>query len=556
MDSAKLVPMLVGLLLAVVMVGAVFVPVISSSTTRTITTEIENEGAEWLKLGYNQGTDYSFTVGFDGEDNFTVGTQTGEYKNLICYADNERTLFVSGDNWYLLTNGETPSVHKFTDTASVTNASGTLTVTDGETTVYTGASPTWAYVPDANGVYGFFTDGGLTLEEGKPKVAVGSYAGVFAYNETVVAPDDLGTLGLTMSGDYAEGEVIWIVAPSELDTLSALPTDTLEPAVLDLEPISLDPIDLGGSGSVGLMSADPSGYTQVGDLYYYFSGTDATVMGYSSSIDWSTFTTIPETVTYNGVTYTVTTIGDNAFQNCTSLALTSLPSTVKYMYSYAFDGCTSLALTSLPDGLISTGLSVFHNCTSLALTSLPEGMTTLNNNVFTGCTNLALTSLPEGMTTIGNSVFAGCTNLALTSLPEGLTSIGNSSFRNCTSLALTSLPDSLTTVGSKAFEGCTNLDNMIVLGTTTFSRDSFINTNIKEVLNFGETEITPTSFGLNAESVQDHVTALGYIAPTSIHETEVIPIDSPVAGIMQLLPLIAGIGALFFAVGTMIYTRF
>ena len=509
MDNVKLVPLLVGLLIAVVLVGAVFVPVVQSSTTRTVTTEIENEGAEWLKLGYNQGTDYSFTVGFDGEDNFTVGTQTGEYENLICYADNQRTLFVSGDYWYLLTNGESPSVHKFTDNASVTNASGTLTILDGSDTIYTGASPTWAYVPDANGVYGFFTEGGLNLEEGKPKVAVGSYAGAFAYNDTVVTRDNF-TLDLVKSGDYADGEVIWIIPP-ELDTLSALPTDTLEPTVLDLDPISIQPIDLGGSGSVGLMSADPTTGTQVGDLYYTFSGTDATIIGYSSSADWSTVYSLPGTVTYNGVTYTVTTLGDSAFMNCTNLALTSLP----------------------------------------------ESITTIKYQAFMNCTNLALTSLPEGVTNLPNNVFYGCTNLALTSLPEGLTFIGSSTFKDCPNVSITTLPVGLVNIGSTAFDSVSSMDSIVMLGSPeTIKPTAFENTNIKEVLNLGNLEITTTSYGLNADSVQDHVTALGYIAPTLISESEVIPIDSPVAGLMQMLPLIAGVGALLLAVGTMIYTRF
>ena len=89
------------------------------------------------------------------------------------------------------------------------------------------------------------------------------------------------------------------------------------------------------------------------------------------------------------------------------------------------------------------------------------------------------------------------------------------------------------------------------LGTQAFKMSG-----VKEILDLGGAGLTTTTAGLNAESVQDHVSALGYIAPTSIHESEVVPIDSPVAGIMQLLPLIAGIGALFLAVGTMIYTRF
>jgi hypothetical protein len=106
-----------------------------------------------------------------------------------------------------------------------------------------------------------------------------------------------------------------------------------------------------------------------------------------------------------------------------------------------------------------------------------------------------------------------------------------------------------------AFNNCTNFKTLILTTAPTIDNSTFSNSGIKEILNLGTLEITTTSYGLNADSVQDYVSALGYIAPVSIHQTEVIPIDSPVADLMQLLPLIAGIGALFVAVGTMIYTR-
>lgn len=485
MDTVKFVPMLVGLLITVVMVGAVFVPVVASSTTQTITTEIENDGAEWLKLGYKEGEDYSFNVGFDESDNFNVGTQTGTYEDMICYADSERTLFISGDNWYLLTNGETPSVHKFTDTATVSNASGTLTILDGSDTVYIGASPTWAYVPDANGVYGFFTEGGLNLEEGKPKVAIGSYAGVFAYNDTVVGPDGYGNLGLTMSGDYAENEVIWSVAPSEPDSLNLVPTDSLDSSSLDLDPAIIQPIDLGGSGSVGLMSADPTTGTQVGDLYYTFVGEKARIVGYSSSADWSIVNTLPDTVTYNGSTYSVTSILSNAF-----------------------NGCTALALTSLPDTITNIADSAFKNCTHVSLNSLPPNLTYIGIQAFSGCTDMKGIVIPAGVTFIGNN----------------------------------------------AFSYCTNVENLIIIGSPTINNSSFDSLH-PNVLDLSTLEITTTTGGMRANNVQDYVNALGYIAPTSIHETEVIPIDSPTAKLMSILPLIAGVGALLLAVSMMIYTR-
>lgn len=464
--------------MAVVIIATVMIPIITATTQTTTTTEIENEGEGWLKLGYNEGADYSFNVGYETitvdeveTEIFKVGEQTGEYENMICYADPQRTLFISGDSWYLLTAGETPTVHKFTDTASVSNASGTLTINDGSTAIYSGASPNWAYVPDENGVYGFFTEGGLNLEEGKPTVAVGSYAGVFAYNDTVVAPNDLGNLGLTMSGDYSEGNVTWILVSED---------ESNETFNLSLESVDIQSINLGGDSNIGLMSADPTTGVRIGDLYYRVytaSGRNlAVVTGYSSEIDWSTFSGIPETVVNNDVTYTVVEIGSNALPG-TQINVTSLPDTVK---------------------------------------------------------------------SIGSNAFNRCTNLSLTHLPDSLNKIDSSGFSACTNLTISYLPASLTKIDTRAFSGCRGIENLIVLSSPEIASNSFENTNVKEILNLGTNEITTTSYGLNADSVQDHVSAIGYIAPVSIHETVIVEDTSLSATLLKLLPVFMVLAVVIF----------
>lgn len=208
---------IVTILLSVIVVAVVMSPIITEVTQTTTTTDIDNDGVGWLRLGYEEGEDFDFDVGSNGST-LTIGDQSGTYSDMICYADADRTLFVSGDYWYLLTNGDSPSVYRFTDTASVSNTSGTITINDGTNLVYSGTSPSWAYVPDANGVYGFFTEGGLNLEEGLPQVAVGTFAQVFAYNENVVTPEGAGDLDFVMDGNYADEDVVWIVATEETDT--------------------------------------------------------------------------------------------------------------------------------------------------------------------------------------------------------------------------------------------------------------------------------------------------------------------------------------------------
>lgn len=106
--------------------------------------------------------------------------------------------------------------------------------------------------------------------------------------------------------------------------------------------------------------------------------------------------------------------------------------------------------------------NAFYQCATLTLTSLPDGLTSIGNRAFSGCTKLALTSLPSGLTSIGFQVFSDCFKLALTSLPSGLTSIGYYAFFQCTGLISITFTGKPTAINSSAFEGCTNLTTINV----------------------------------------------------------------------------------------------
>ena len=106
--------------------------------------------------------------------------------------------------------------------------------------------------------------------------------------------------------------------------------------------------------------------------------------------------------------------------------------------------------------------NAFYNCTKLALTSLPSGLTSIGNNAFGGCTKLALTSPPSSLTSIGNSAFSNCTKLALTRLPSGLTSIGNNTFYRCLGLDSLTFEGKPKSISQSAFKECTNLTTINV----------------------------------------------------------------------------------------------
>ena len=79
-----------------------------------------------------------------------------------------------------------------------------------------------------------------------------------------------------------------------------------------------------------------------------------------------------------------TSIGSDAFRDCTALVSVSMPNVTSIGY-YAFFGCTSLALTSLPPGVTTIGTSAFEGCTSLRSVTIPSSVTEIGLKAFCGC---------------------------------------------------------------------------------------------------------------------------------------------------------------------------
>ena len=127
--------------------------------------------------------------------------------------------------------------------------------------------------------------------------------------------------------------------------------------------------------------------------------------------DYSGSITIPATVTYDGVAYSVTSIGEAAFYGCEYLTTIILPESVTYIGHSAFSNCSSLTTITLPEGVTSIGWSAFYGCSSLTSITLPEGVTSIGSGAFYDCSSLTTITLPEGVTSIGNYAFRGCSSL-------------------------------------------------------------------------------------------------------------------------------------------------
>jgi LPXTG-motif cell wall-anchored protein len=116
--------------------------------------------------------------------------------------------------------------------------------------------------------------------------------------------------------------------------------------------------------------------------------------------------------------------------------------------------------------------NAFGNCTSLASVTLSNKLTSIGDSAFIGCTSLASINIPGSVQTIGIQAFAGCPLTSVT-LDNGIVTIGQAAFMS-TPITQITIPDSVTTIGQAAFAGCTSLKKAVILNSAaTFGFGAF-----------------------------------------------------------------------------------
>lgn len=146
--------------------------------------------------------------------------------------------------------------------------------------------------------------------------------------------------------------------------------------------------------------------TKVGSIWYIFdSSTKTASVTYRGSAsnsyigEYSGSLTIPSIVMYNSVTYSVTSIGDDAFNGCTGLTSVTVGNNVTSIGNYAFSGCSGLTSISLPNSIKSIGHQAFMGCESLSSFDIPESVNALGNAVWAGCLSLKTLFVPKSVNT-------------------------------------------------------------------------------------------------------------------------------------------------------------
>lgn len=227
------------------------------------------------------------------------------------------------------------------------------------------------------------------------------------------------------------------------------------------------------------------------------------------------FVNIPNSIEFKGEIYTVTSIGERAFQNGFDIKSVVIPNSVESIGDSAFMYCYSLTSVNIPNSVKSIGCSAFYECTSLTAVEIPDSLNEIAESTFNRCSSLASVNIPNSVTSIGDYAFYS-TALTSINIPNSVISLGEGVFSHCNSLVNVNIPESVTEIPSDTFCECQSL--------TSFTIPSWV------------TSIGNNAFcwtGLTAIVIPNAVTTIGNNAFSGCKELTSVSIPSSVAKIAE-----------------------
>ncbi|MBQ4291642.1 MAG: leucine-rich repeat domain-containing protein [Muribaculaceae bacterium] len=229
----------------------------------------------------------------------------------------------------------------------------------------------------------------------------------------------------------------------------------------------------------------------VDDLCYNINadGTSVTVKalregGSPTYPDLSGALEIPPSVSYEGVTYAVTTIGDYAFRGCAGLTSLSIPESVTSIGDYAFSSCRGFTgELIIPNSVTSIGQSAFSDCCGFTSLTIGNSVTSIDNFAFGYCVGFTSIVVDDANTmydsrgdcnaiieTESNTLIFGCNN---TVIPNTVIAIGDGAFEGCDGMVSLTIPDSVTSIGKAAFALCRGLTGELIIPNSVTSIGEF-----------------------------------------------------------------------------------
>ena len=231
---------------------------------------------------------------------------------------------------------------------------------------------------------------------------------------------------------------------------------------------------------------------EVGGIYYNYldeaaKTVEVTYKGssFNSYYEYSGSVIIPSAVTYSGTTYSVTSIGDDAFCDC-SLTSVIIPNSVTSIGSAVFYGCSGLTSVTIGNSVTSIDAWAFYKCEGLTSIEIPNSVISIGHSAFSNCTNLTSVTNGNSVVSIDNDAFyntAWYNNQAegviylgkalykykgtmsdntSINIKVGTISISSDAFNGCTGLTSVTIPNSVTSIGDYAFNNCSTLAELII----------------------------------------------------------------------------------------------
>ena len=176
--------------------------------------------------------------------------------------------------------------------------------------------------------------------------------------------------------------------------------------------------------------------------------------------EYSGFVKIPKQVTYGGISYAITDVGERAFSGCSNLTSIEIPNSVTKIGNYAFYDCNGLASIEIPNSVTSIGEYTFQNCSSLTSIEIHNNVTSIGGYAFRNCSQL--TSVIINSNAIMSKTYTWTSNLESIfgsqvksyTIGNEVTKIGDFAFHNSNGLTSIEIPNSVTSIGEYTFVKC------------------------------------------------------------------------------------------------------
>lgn len=194
---------------------------------------------------------------------------------------------------------------------------------------------------------------------------------------------------------------------------------------------------------VGLLTAlSPKAQDfEVDGIYYSIHTDNKTVSVISGPNKYRGYITIPNTVVYEGKTYTVSAIGHGAFSGCDDLTSVIMGDSIISIEFSAFSSSRNLRAVTIGKSVRTIGEFAFYYCLSLTEIVIPDNVTSIGNSICSYCTSMTSATIGDGATSIGYEAFCNCRNLKEITIGKNVAYIGGYAFDNCTGLTKVNIKD-------------------------------------------------------------------------------------------------------------------